>query len=194
MISKWIFTAIVAAFAVQRLAELVVSRRHERTILARGGREHGAGHFRAMQLLHGSWLIAMTAEVWLLDRPFFWPLAIAGGIAALAGQSLRYAAILTLGQRWTVRVLTLPGEPPIERGIYRYVRHPNYVGIILEMAGLPLIHTAWLTAIVYSLLNGWMLRTRIKVEEQALAEDNQYDQSFASRPRFLPIGSREPPA
>lgn len=190
MMSKWIFTAIVAAFALQRLAELFISRRHVQAILARGGREHGAGHFRAMQLLHGTWLVAMVAEVWLLDRPFYWPLAILAGAAAFAGQSLRYAAILTLGQRWTVRVLTLPGEPPIERGIYRYVRHPNYVGIILEMAGLPLMHTAWLTAVVYSLLNAAMLWTRIRAEERALAEDNQYDDTFAQRPRFLPVGDR----
>ena len=128
----------------------------------------------------------MLAEVYLLDRPFIPWLTLAAIIFVLIGQSLRYAAILTLGPRWTVRVMTLPTEPPITRGIYRYVRHPNYLGVILEIAAVPLLHTAYLTALLFTLANAALLVVRIRTEERALELDNQYRRAFADRPRFIP--------
>ena len=104
----------------------------------------------------------------------------------LAGQGLRYAAIHTLGERWTVRVMTLPGAAPVTHGIYHFIRHPNYLGVMLEIAAVPLIHSAYLTAITFSIANGLLLAWRIRTEEAALNEQNNYEQSFADRPRFLP--------
>jgi methyltransferase len=88
----------------------------------------------------------------------------------MIGQSLRYAAILSLQWRWTVKIMTLPGLPLVRRGIYRYLRHPNYLGVVLEILAVPLLHTAYLTAILFSLANGLLLSVRIKTEDQALQE------------------------
>jgi len=181
-----IFVIIVLALALQRLIELRVSGRHEAALLARGGSEHGADHFGWMKALHTLWFISMLAEVFLLDRPFIPILAVGALVLVVIGQGLRYAAILTLGQRWTVRVMTLPDEPPITHGIYRYVRHPNYLGVILEIAAVPLLHTAYLTSIIFTLANALLLRVRIRTEEHALDVDQHYTRAFAQRPRFLP--------
>jgi methyltransferase len=186
MVSEWIFAAILAALAVQRLAEVRLSKHNEARLLAQGGREHAAGHFRVMQALHMLWFAAALFEVLVLRRPFI-PVLFAAALALLlAGQFLRYAAIRTLGPRWTVRVLTLPGAAPVDKGIYRYIRHPNYVGVILELAAVPLLHTAYLTAILFSAANAILMVVRIRAEERALQESSAYDDVFRKRPRFIP--------
>lgn len=186
MATRVIFVLLVLALALQRLLELRLSRRHEAGILAHGGREYGADHFGWMKALHTAWFIAMLAEVFLLDRPFIPWLAAVAFVFFLIGQVLRYAAILTLGPRWTVRVMTLPDEPLVTRGIYRYVRHPNYAGVILEIAAAPLLHTAYLTSMVFTLANAAVLAVRIRTEEHALDLDNHYQHAFVGRPRFIP--------
>ena len=102
---------------------------------------------------------------------------------------LRYWAVHTLGERWNARVIVVPGLPALaDLGPYRFVRHPNYVAVIAEFLVLPLLHGAWLTALVFSLANGLLLRTRIRVEERALAEHCGYEAALGQRPRFLPEG------
>lgn len=189
--TRIIFIAIVLALALQRLFELRLSRRNEARILAAGGREHAPGHFVAMKTVHTLWFVAMIAEVLWLDRPFVPLLSLCALIVFLIGQSLRYAAIRTLGWRWTVRVLAIPGAPPVTHGIYRHLRHPNYLGVILEIAAVPLLHTAYLTAAVFTLANAAVLAVRIRVEEQALSMHTDYARAFADRPRFIPR-QREP--
>lgn len=186
MVTKAAFVGIVGLLALQRLFELRLSRRNEARILVQGGREHSAGHFKSMKVLHTSWFLGMLGEVLWLDRPFMPKLAVGALIVTVVGQSLRYAAILTLGWRWTVRVMTLPDSPPVDRGIYRYLRHPNYLGVILEIAAVPLLHSAYLTAVFYTIANAWLLATRIRAEEKALSLDNNFAQIFAGRPRFIP--------
>jgi methyltransferase len=100
---------------------------------------------------------------------------------------LRYAAIRLLGWRWSVRIFTIPGEQPITGGIYRYIRHPNYLGVIMEIAAMPLIHSAYLTALVFSLANGILLAVRIKKEEEALDMASSYEETFSKQPRFVPF-------
>lgn len=186
METRVLFVVIVLALALQRLLELRLSRRNEAAILTHGGREYGADHFGWMKALHMAWFVAMLAEVFLLDRPFIPWLAAVAFILLIIGQALRYAAILTLGPRWTVRVMTVPAEPPITRGIYRHVRHPNYLGVILEIVAVPLLHTAYLTALMFTLTNAALLAVRIRTEEHALDLDNDYRHAFAGRPRFIP--------
>jgi methyltransferase len=171
MESQLAFTFIVALLAGQRLWELRRSARHEARLRAEGARESGAAHFGAMKALHTLWFAAMLAEVFLLTRPFVPMLAAGAMVVAIAGQLLRRAAMQALGPRWTARVLTVPGGAPITHGIYRHVRHPNYLGVVLELAAAPLIHTAYLTSIVFSLLNAALLAVRIRVEDRALATD-----------------------
>jgi methyltransferase len=167
--SALLYTLFMGGTALERLVEVAVSRRNAAWSLARGGREFGQGHFPAMVALHTAFLFACPAEVWLLDRPFIpwlgWPLL---GLA-LAAQGLRWWCITTLGPRWNTRVIIVPDLPRITGGPYRFIRHPNYVVVVSEGLILPLIHSAWITALAFTLLNAWLLTVRIRCEEQALA-------------------------
>lgn len=184
--SRVLYTALVALVALGRLAELRIAERHRRTLLARGGVEAAPGHYRWMVLLHTAFLVACPLEVWLLDRPLIPGLAALALTVLVLAVALRWWVIATLGERWTTRIVCLPGVPPVTGGPYRYLRHPNYLAVIAEIAALPLVHTAWLTAAVFSLLNGWLLRVRIRAEEAALTEMSSYEPAFAGRPRLVP--------
>ena len=186
MVTEWLFAGVVALLVGQRLAELRRSARNVAALRARGAVEVGAGHMPVMRLLHAAWFVAMLAEVFFLGRPFIPWLAALALVGLAAGQALRYAAIRALGDRWTVNIMVLPDAPPVTGGLYRRIRHPNYLGVILEIASVPLVHTAWLTALVFTVLNALLLRVRIRAEEQALREANDYESALGERPRFLP--------
>jgi methyltransferase len=164
------YTLLIGLTAAERLVEVVVSRRNAAWSFAKGGREFGRGHFPAMVALHTGFLFACPAEVWLLDRPFIpaigWPLLA----LAILSQGLRWWCIRTLGPRWNTRVIIVPGLPRITGGPYRFFSHPNYMVVIAEGLILPLIHSAWLTAIGFTLFNALLLRVRLRCEESALAE------------------------
>jgi methyltransferase len=168
------------------LFELWLTLRNRRWALARGGVEAGQSHYPAMVALHTSLLIAAPLEVTLLGRPWR-PLLgwICLALVALA-MALRYWAIVTLGRRWSTRVVVVPGLPAVAGGPYRFVRHPNYTAVTMEGAALPLVHGAWLTALVFSALNVWILAVRIRCEEEALRRHSAYDERLAGRARFLP--------
>jgi methyltransferase len=187
MLIKYIFIAIVLAVVVQRLLEVSYSDRHKAEILQRGGREHGDNLLGAVKVLQVSWWLGMIAEVWYCDRPFLPILAAVALTATITGQVLRYLSMQALQWRWTLPIMTVPGMPVVTSGVYRYLRHPNWLGVILEIAFLPLIHSAYLTAIAFSLANAWLMSQRIKAEESALAENSNYMTAFAQRPRFLPV-------
>ena len=164
-----LYLTVVALTAVERLAELVVSARNARWSFARGGVESGRGHFPAMVALHTALLVACVVEVVVADRPFLpwlgWP-ALA---LVVASQALRWWCIGTLGPRWNTRVIVVPDLPLVVRGPYRWLRHPNYVAVVVEGIALPLVHTAWVTALVFTVLNAvLLLRFRIPAEERAL--------------------------
>lgn len=188
-VSRIAFTALVVAVGVQRLWELRRSADNEACIRAAGGREHAAGQMPWMRALHASWLVGMLVEVWTLRPTASLPVAAIALVVFVAGQALRILAISTLGRRWTVKVMTLPGEPAVSAGVFRWIRHPNYLGVVLEIAALPMIHGAVLTAVAGTLLNGLLLVARIRAEEAALRNDNAYDAAFAGKPRFIPGAS-----
>ncbi len=178
-----VFLGLVAA---ERLFEVGLSRRHTAWAFEQGGKEFGQGHDVFMKLLHVGFLFSCGAEVVLLDRPFISVLAYPMLCLALAAMALRYWAVLTLGPYWNIRVIVVPGATPVTSGPYRYLRHPNYVAVIMEGLAIPLIHTAWLTAIGFSFLNAWILRTRIRCEENALATHCGYGEHMGHRSRFIP--------
>lgn len=180
------FTALVVAVAIQRIAELRKSAQNEARIRAAGGREHAAGQMPWMRALHAAWLVAMPLEVWILERSAPAWLAVVALVLFAIGQGLRIAAMRALGWRWNVKILTVPGETAVAAGIFRHVRHPNYLGVILEIMALPLVSGAWLTSIAFTIANGALLRARIAAEERALREDSGYAQVHAERPRFVP--------
>lgn len=168
MTSQVLFTILVAAVGLERLAELVLTRRNVAWALAQGGVEHGRGHYPAMVVLHTGFLVGAVAEVWLLQRVFTPWLGWTMLVLVVAAQGLRWWCIGSLGRRWSTRVVVLPGEPLVAHGPYRFVRHPNYVAVVVEGVALPLVHGAWLTALVFTVLDTVLLRTRIRVEDEAL--------------------------
>ncbi|KAB1142528.1 hypothetical protein F7R91_28910 [Streptomyces luteolifulvus] len=160
---------LVAAVAAERGAELIVARRNERWSTARGAMVTGQGHYPAMVALHTGLLIGSPAEVWLADRPFVPALAWPMLAVLAASQALRWWCIAALGSRWNTRVIVVPGLPPVTGGPYRRLRHPNYVAVVAEGMALPLVHTAWITASVFTVLNAALLTVRIRCENRALA-------------------------
>jgi methyltransferase len=184
--SASLYLAFLVAVGVERLVELALSTRNARRLLARGAVEVARGQVPFMVVLHALFLPSCAVEVLALERPFPGVAGFAALAVALLAQGLRYWAVATLGERWNVRVIALPGAPPVEGGPYRFVRHPNYLAVALELAAIPLVHGAWLTALGFSLLNGAFLAARIPAEEAALGE--LYARAFDGRPRFLPGG------
>lgn len=179
--SRLLYTAVIGLVVLERLVELFVTRRNRRCVLARGGIEVGSGHYPWMVALHTAFLIACPLEVWLLARPFRPVLAAVMALVLVASMGLRYWAIATLGERWNTRVIVIPGARAISGGPYRWLRHPNYVAVVAEVAALPLLHGAWLTASLFSIANAFLLRQRIRVEEEALRLHCGYDEAFGHR-------------
>ncbi len=170
MVSAVLYTVLVGLVGVERLAELVVAKRNLARSLARGGREAGFGHYPAMVVLHTGLLAGCLLEVWLADRPFVpalgWPMLA----VVLAAQGLRWWCIRTLGPQWNTRIVVVPGLSRVTGGPYRLFPHPNYVAVVAEGVALPLVHTAWITALVFTVLNAALLRVRIRTENQVLRE------------------------
>ncbi|MCV7178183.1 isoprenylcysteine carboxyl methyltransferase family protein [Mycolicibacterium sphagni] len=163
------YVLLVAAVALERVAELIVARRNLAWSRSQGGVEFGASHYPIMVVLHTGLLVGALVEVIGLHRPFLpalgWPMFA----IVVAAQGLRWWCITTLGQQWNTRVVVIPGAQRVGGGPYRYFSHPNYVAVIAEGVALPLVHTGWITALVFTILNAALLRTRIRTENAALA-------------------------
>jgi methyltransferase len=161
------YVLLIAAVAVERVAELVVSQRNLSWSRARGGVEFGARHYPAMVALHTGLLAGCVAEA--AYRPFLpalgWPMLA----VVLTAQGLRWWCITTLGHQWNTRVVVVPDAVRVTGGPYRFFSHPNYVAVVVEGVALPLVHTAWLTAAAFTALNAAVLHMRIGVENSALA-------------------------
>ncbi|HWG01294.1 MAG TPA: isoprenylcysteine carboxyl methyltransferase family protein [Trebonia sp.] len=166
MVTYWV---LLGAIAVERLAELVVSQRHAAASLRRGGVEYGRGHFPVMIALHAALLAGCVAEPLAAHRAFIPALAWPMLVVTVAANTLRWWCVRTLGQRWTARVIVLPGVPLVRSGPYRWFAHPNYVAVVVEGAALPLVGSAWITACAFTVLNAALLTVRIRCETRALA-------------------------
>lgn len=157
------------AVGVERIAELVLAQRNLAWSRARGGVEIGAGHYPVMVVLHLALLVGCVVEVAVMHRPFIpalgWPMLV----LVIAAQGLRWWCITTLGRQWNTRVVVIPGAPRVGGGPYRWISHPNYVAVAVEGLALPLVHSAWVTALAFTILNAALLSTRISVENSALA-------------------------
>lgn len=170
MTSRLWFVVLVDVVAFGRIVELVISARNARWSFAHGGVESGRGHLPAILAVYVALFVGAPAEVFLASRPFVptlgWPMLV----LVMGSESLRWRCIAALGHRWNTRVIIVPGLPLVRRGPYRYrwLRHPNYMALVVEGLALPLVHTAWITALVFTLANTLVLRIRIRVENEAL--------------------------
>jgi methyltransferase len=163
------FTGVVLLVALERLAELLVSRRNAAWSLARGGRETGAAHYAVMVVLHTGLLVGCLVEAYVRRPEVPVTLAAVMLLLALGSQALRWWCIATLGRRWNTRVIVVPGLPLVRSGPYRLLRHPNYVAVVVEGLALPLVHACWVTALVFTVANAFVLAVRLRVENAALA-------------------------
>ncbi|KYD27950.1 isoprenylcysteine carboxyl methyltransferase family protein [Geobacillus icigianus] len=172
-----------------RLVELWLAKRHERYVKALGAKEVGARHYPWIVLMHVLFLLSLAVEALRKGaRPSRrWPLLFP---LFLAVEGLRVWTILSLGRFWNTKILIVPNRPVVKKGPYRWIRHPNYAVVVLEIALLPLLFQARLTAVVFSFLNALLLFVRIKTEERALAALTDYQEAFRARPRFWPSISR----
>jgi methyltransferase len=180
------FLGLLIAVALLRGVELVISRRNQRRLQAQGVSKADEPHFRWMVLLHSTVLAGAALEVVLLNRPLIPVLAIPMLTLFALANALRWWVIRTLGTHWNVEVMDSVSLGVITSGPFRLVRHPNYAAVFIEMAALPLVHTAWLTALVGSAGHAWVLSRRLAVEEAVLLRNGDYRATVAHLPRFLP--------
>ncbi|MBV9593222.1 MAG: isoprenylcysteine carboxyl methyltransferase family protein [Actinobacteria bacterium] len=164
------FLLFVLAVGLERLVELVVSRRNLRWSLERGGHEIGLEHFPVMVVLHTGLLVGALLEAWLAPRSFVpvlgWPMLV----VVVLSQALRWWCVVTLGPQWNTRIVIVPGLSRVTGGPYRYLTHPNYVAVVAEGIALPLVRTAWITAVTFTVLNAALLTVRIRAENRALQQ------------------------
>lgn len=162
------YVLLISAVALERVAELVVSQRNFTWSQAHGAVEFGASHYPRMVVLHLGLLSGCLAETIWLHRPFLLALGWFMLVIVVAAQGLRWWCIATLGRQWNTRVVVIPGATRVTGGPYRFLSHPNYVAVVAEGVALPMVHTAWVTALIFTALNAAVLRTRIRVENAAL--------------------------
>ncbi len=177
-----LYKIVVGLCALQRLGELLLSKSNEKWILSQGGRVIPETNYIFMVLLHTTWILALVyftffTELKILNINLF---MISMALFCL-GQFFRIHAIMTLGKRWSTRVCVLPKAPVIKSGLFKVVRHPNYVGVVLELLFLPLAVGLWKVAFFFTVLNAIILYFRIRFEERMLCEHNDYEEKFLSQ-------------
>jgi len=180
------YLALLLLVAALRLFELRVSRRHQQQMIARGASKIRDPKFRWMVLVHTGVLLGSALEVVFLRRPFFPWLAAVMFLLFLAANAMRWWVIRTMGQHWNVQVVDSTTLGVITSGPFRYIRHPNYAAVFVEMLALPLIHTAWITATLGSLAHVVVLVERLSAEERVLLASADYRAAMAQKARFLP--------
>ncbi len=180
------YLALLALVGLERLAELRISRRNQLKLEKLGVRKVAEPHFRWMVFVHAGVLACAAAEVVLLHRPVIPSLAIAMAALFVFTNALRWWVIRTLAGHWNVEVMASSRVGVVTSGPYRWVRHPNYVAVVIELFALPMMHTAWLTALAGTLANLEILRRRLRVEDGVLMADPLYRSAMGGKPRFLP--------
>jgi methyltransferase len=180
------YLALLALVGLGRLVELRISRRNQLKLAKQGVRKVAEPHFRWLVFLHGGILVCAATEVLLLHRPLIPSLAIAMAAVFVFSNALRWWVIRTLGGHWNVQIMASSRIGVVTSGPYQWVRHPNYVGVVMEVVALPMIHTAWITALAATLAYLEILRRRLRLEDGVLMADPAYRATMGAKPRFLP--------
>lgn len=179
--TRWLYIFLILLIVGERLFELRLARDNTAWARRQGGIEAGEDHYPWMVALHTWFLLACPVEVWAWSRLLSPRLAGSMLVALVGAILLRFWVMDTLGKRWTTRVICIPGLPAISSGPYRYLRHPNYAAVMVETLALPMIHSAWVTAVVFGVANGFLLRHRIRVEEAALKRHTNWASIFEDK-------------
>lgn len=180
------FLALLLAVVILRLVELSLSRRHQKQLEAKGARRVVDPNFRVMVAVHVLVLLGAALEVTLLHRRFFPVLAAVMFALFIAANGVRWWVIRTLGEHWSVQVVDSTELGVVTAGPFRFVRHPNYSAVFIEMLALPLIHSAWIAAILGGAAHLWALWKRVGVEDAVLSANPAYRAAMGGKPRFLP--------
>ena len=180
------YLGLLLVVALLRVYELRISKRHQQEMIARGAEKVVDPRFRWMVLLHTCVLLGSAVEVVFLRRPFYPVFAALCFAVFLGANVVRWWVIRTLGKHWNVQVMNSTGMGVITTGPFRYVRHPNYAAVFVEMLALPLIHCAWITAFAGSIAHAIVLSQRLATEERVLFSDSRYREAMSGKPRFVP--------
>jgi methyltransferase len=180
------FLALLLTVGLLRIFELGVSRRHQQQMIAGGATKVKEPHFRWMVLVHSAVLIGAALEVVVLRRPFIPNLAVVMLFLFLAANGVRLWVVRTMGKLWNVQVMNSTSLGVVTSGPFRFVRHPNYTAVFIEMFSLPLIHTAWITALLGCVGYALALSRRLVLEESVLFANPAYRTAMAGKRRFLP--------
>jgi len=179
------FVILVCLLIFQRISELFLAARNERWMKQQGGVEFGGKHYRLMVAMHSMFLVCFIAEKVIFNKessPVFLPLLF----LFLLAQILRIWAIRSLGRYWNTKIMVVPGASVIRKGPYRYIKHPNYLVVSIEIGIIPLLFSAYITFALFTLLNVFILSVRISNEEKALSRLTEYETVFQSSHRFVP--------
>ena len=181
------FAFLLTILLIQRVLELFLAERNRRWLLDNGGIEAGKGHYRWLVVQHTLFYLSLVLEATFLSPGWnpLWPLWV---VVLVAAQALRIWAIVSLGRFWNTRIIVLPDSKPIAKGPYRWIRHPNYLVVVVELLAVPVLCGAYFTALCFSITNGFVLRKRIRDEERMLSELG--DPSWDRLPRFVPNSKR----
>lgn len=173
-----ILAIVLTIVIIQRLVELFIAKRNEKWMKSQGAFEAGASHYPYMVAMHVFFFVSLIVEVIVFDRGFspIWPLFLA---IFLVAQLLRVWCLSSLGRYWNTKIIVLPNANVVRKGPYRWIRHPNYVIVATELIVLPLLFSAYFTAILFTILNIWMMSVRIPAEEQALKKVTNYKEEFS---------------
>lgn len=161
------FIVFISLIIIQRISELILSKRNENYLRSKGAVEHDKDGYKYIVLMHNLFFVSFIVEFIFLQRQLnpYWQILL---IIFICIQLLRYWAIFTLGKRWNTKILVLPDTELIISGPYKYLKHPNYVAVIIEIAVIPLLFSCYFAAIIFSVLNLIVLKRRIKIEEEVL--------------------------
>jgi methyltransferase len=185
-LSVTLYLLLLALVALARLAEMQISRRHQRELARRGIVKRADRGFRWMVALHAGVLAGAAVEVVALHRPFHPRLGAAMALLFILATALRWWVIRVMGAHWNVEVMISGPLGVVSSGPFRWVRHPNYLAVFVEMAALPLMHSAWITALAAIAGNACILRHRLHIEEPVLESNPAYRAAMGGKPRFLP--------
>ncbi|MHC0035738.1 isoprenylcysteine carboxyl methyltransferase family protein [Pseudoneobacillus sp. C159] len=179
------FFLFLIIMILQRISELILAKHNERWMKKQGGREFGENHYRIIVMIHSLFFIIYFIEVVILNKKIspIWPYLLAVFLLTQAG---RVWALVSLGKYWNTKIIVVPGANVVVKGPYKYLKHPNYVIVMIEFLIIPLLFQAYFTAIIFSLLNLWVLSIRIPEEEKALNTLTTYQDSLGQLHRFVP--------